>query len=157
MRPGAWRHRSLHAYLLDDLQVADADKPTRANVEARLRDLRQRVQPEDTVLFFFSGHGAVDKTGTTYLLTRDADSHNGRLKQTALDRVALDDLLKSLPARHVVLFLDACHAAGVMGDAPRPGRWRVRREVICWMISGVSFACSLLVGRRSYGMRTRWG
>src|SRR5207253_6398597 len=106
-----------HAFVLHDLREADAEKPTRANIEARVREIAARAQPTDTILFFFSGHGAVDKQGNTYLLTRDAESGSDRLKGTALDRTALDDLLRILSPRPVILFTDACHAAGVMGDS----------------------------------------
>src|SRR5258707_9653913 len=100
------------ALLLADLRAEETDKTARANIEARLRELRQRVQPADTVLIFFSGHGAVDKEGNTYLLTRD--SRPDDLKESALGRAEVEDLLRSLPVRHTVMFMDACHAAGIM-------------------------------------------
>jgi len=47
-------------------------------------------------------------------MTRDAEP--GRLEETAMSGAALGTLLRSLPTRHVVLFLDACHAAGIEGE-----------------------------------------
>jgi Tfp pilus assembly protein PilF len=103
-----------HAFLLHDNREADEEKPTRANIARRIEEMRKLIQPTDTVLFFFSGHGAV-RGGNTYLLTRDADP--ARLEETALSRTALNDMPGSLPARRIILFLDGCHAAGVEGDA----------------------------------------
>jgi uncharacterized caspase-like protein len=107
-----------HAFLLDDDRDEDAEKPTRANIARCIEELGQRAQPSDTILIFFSGHGAVSH-GRTYLLTRD--SRPDRLEETALSGAALARMLQSLPARRVILFLDACHAAGINGDAAAPG------------------------------------
>ncbi len=104
------------AFLLNDLQERDTDKPTRPNIEARLQQIGKEAQPGDTLLFFFSGHGVV-RDGKTYLLTRDAAKE--RLNQTALDRAALDVMLQRLRERgvSVVIFLDACHSGGLEAEA----------------------------------------
>jgi hypothetical protein len=46
-------------------------------------------------------------------IVRAAAGRPDRLEQTALDGAALAKELKALPAGRVLLFLDACHAAGV--------------------------------------------
>jgi uncharacterized caspase-like protein len=102
-----------HAFLLHDNREEDQDRPTRANIERRIAQIGKLAQPADTVLIFFSGHGAVSH-GKTYLLTRDSQA--GRVEETALSGAVLDRLLSALPTRHVILFLDACHAAGIEGD-----------------------------------------
>jgi uncharacterized caspase-like protein len=103
------------AFLLDDDRDTDEEKPTRANIARCIEDLGKRAQHSDTILVFFSGHGAVYH-GSTYLLTRD--SQPDRLEETALSGTALARMLQSLPAHRVILFLDACHAAGIDGAAP---------------------------------------
>jgi tetratricopeptide (TPR) repeat protein len=110
-----------HAFLLAS---GSDEPPTRENIEKRLQQIGTGVQPADTVLIFFSGHGCTTG-GNTYLLTSDANAGrlneagrnpdaSGSLKKTALDREALGSMLKPLKARRVVVFLDACHAAGVL-------------------------------------------
>jgi tetratricopeptide (TPR) repeat protein len=100
-------------FLLDDDAQEAADWPTLVNIKRHFCELHTKVLSDDVVLFFYSGHG-VDQGGRTYLLMQD--SRLDRLNDTALDGQWLASELRSLPARRVVLFLDACHAAGLEGD-----------------------------------------
>lgn len=78
--------------------------PTLAALRKTLRAIRE---DEDlTVYLVFSGHGAIDETGAPFLSLLD-----GPLTRDVL----FDELLAALPADHVHLIIDACHAAGVVG------------------------------------------
>ncbi len=95
--------------------------------EATLRGIKKaisgwlftRAGEDSTVLIFFAGHGGneADKTGTEadgtakYLLPWDAESDD--LFSTALANTLFKSLLRTIRARRMVVFLDACFAAGV--------------------------------------------
>lgn len=95
--------------------------------EATLRAIRravgtwlfQNADPESTVVVFFAGHGGVesDKVGTEsdglakYLIPWDADPDD--LFSTGLANADFNRLLRTIKAKSLVVFLDACYAAGV--------------------------------------------
>lgn len=104
----------------DGILLTDA-QATRQNVRAGLAQLAQRVGPEDTFIFFFSGHGNQEGPGATNEL-------DGRDESIALyDGIMLDDelvgLLGGISARVSILSLDSCRAGGFARDfIDRPGR-----------------------------------
>jgi hypothetical protein len=91
-----------------DEGITVSTQPTFANLKQffQVRFATPFLQPEDTLWFFFSGHG-LNYGSRDYLLPSDADPH-----QAETSAIALDDLvqcLKQSGSRNVVLLLDACH------------------------------------------------
>jgi|GEM_PF-6006176 len=68
-------------------------------------DLRN-TQEDDLLLVFFSGHGAVDANGDSFILGVDSDPNN--LAATAVKVEWLRDRIAKLRCRHKVLILDSC-------------------------------------------------
>ncbi|HEX9621172.1 MAG TPA: caspase family protein [Polyangiaceae bacterium] len=90
--------------------VDRAKPPTLFHVRAAVSKLRRMLSSDhaagdrSTVFVFFSGHGVVaGETPTLTLL-------DGGINQTFL----YEEILNRLPAAYVHLFVDACHAAGVV-------------------------------------------
>jgi hypothetical protein len=96
--------------LLTDQQAS------KAAIEEGLAWVRRQVGANDIGLVFLSGHGVLDPGGRFYFLAADSDS--ARLGATAVPRDDLSDALDGLPGE-ALLFLDACHAAAVLGNAHR--------------------------------------
>ncbi len=91
-----------HIYLMTG---ADA---THVNVIKRLEMLAKRVQPGDTFLFYFAGHGFT-REGKNYLATVDADPFS--VDTLAVSTVPLDMLrerMAKIAARQTLFFIDAC-------------------------------------------------
>ncbi|MEW6114093.1 MAG: caspase family protein, partial [Thermodesulfobacteriota bacterium] len=84
-------------------------------------ELRQAGK-DDTIVLFFSGHGAVDpkRPGEFFFLTYDADPEY--LEATALNMTGLR-FLRSLDCPRVVMIADACHSGGFTD-------WQARSSVI---------------------------
>ena len=81
-----------------------------------LRWLARRTSPEDTAVFFFSGHGGRLGDGpgaVNYLISHD--TRVDALGPTAISGVELTDALRAVPAGRLVVLLDACHSGGT-GD-----------------------------------------
>lgn len=105
------------------LASGGSEDPTRAAILAAMDDLTAKAQPGDTVVFYFSGHGAQapDASGDEgggydeILLPADASGWKGSIG--AVENALLDDELQAwaqgLLARGVTLvgLLDACHSA----------------------------------------------
>ena len=91
--------------------------PTRANILVALKAVANATEPDDLLLFYYSGHGDEDK-GESYLVARD-----GRrlvLADTAIPISRVQEIVREAPARAKVIILDACHSgADVGGKGPR--------------------------------------
>ena len=87
---------------------------TKGAISDALDKLARAVGPNDSVLLFFSGHGARRVGGFEpgeYLCPVEADWYN--LRGTAISSDELTTAVRSLKAKHLVVFLDACHSGGV--------------------------------------------
>ena len=76
--------------------VLQGTKATIANIRSTMNSLQ--AGPNDVILYYFSGHGLMEK-GKTYMLT--ADEKN-------LGRAEVEDIMKTKNARFKMLITDAC-------------------------------------------------
>jgi hypothetical protein len=79
-----------------DKIVLQGTKATMANILSTMNSLQ--ANPNDVILYYFSGHGLMEK-GKTYMLT--ADEKN-------LGRAQIESIMKSKNARFKMLITDAC-------------------------------------------------
>ncbi|MEX0967295.1 MAG: caspase family protein [Bacteroidia bacterium] len=87
--------------------------------------LFQNASTESTVVVYFAGHGGQepDKVGSEkdglakYLLPYDCDKTD--LFSSALSNIEFDRLLKTIKARRLVFFMDACHSGGLSRSGSR--------------------------------------
>lgn len=89
-----------------------AQAPTLAAVRASLEHLIAEAKPQDTVLFYFSGHGVLsEETAQAVLCLSDTQRHD--LLQTGLGVQELLDRLGQCKAHQQLVWLDACHSGGM--------------------------------------------
>jgi hypothetical protein len=101
-------------YLAANLALLLDGQATKAGISEKLDWLARRAGPDDTVLIFFSSHGAQRIGGFEpgeYLCPVGADWYN--LRTTAISDEEFTTALGAIPARRLVVFLDACHSGGV--------------------------------------------
>lgn len=103
-------YKKSYIYLLTDDSTR---KPTRNNVLESLRLVGDRTQPNDTILFYFSGHGIEDE-GASYLLP--SDTNINILTDSAIALRNVHKKLSESKAKIQVMILDACHSGGVRKD-----------------------------------------
>lgn len=93
-------------------QLVDA-AATRSAVLAGLDDLATRTNEDDAVCVYFSGHGALgggpDADDSSLLMV---DYLRTDPAATSISAAELSAALHRIKARRLVVFLDACHAAG---------------------------------------------
>jgi len=82
---------------------------TKDRIVEELDELSNRIDKEDLVVVYFSGHGATDSKGRAFWVTHDTDIN--RLFSTGLRQLIITDLLNELVASRVVTIIDACYAA----------------------------------------------
>jgi len=96
-----------NVYLMTDKHKGD-DYPKHTNITFRFEKLAHRINPEDTFLFYFSGHG-LEKDGRHYLLSVNANQRTQlNLEQTSIPLDVLEGLMKNIQARKLLFILDAC-------------------------------------------------
>ncbi len=84
----------------------------------RIFDPIQGVQPEDTLLFYFAGHGVIEPT-TQQLYLCFSNTQLRNLAETALSLQTLLDRLQTTGVGKQVLILDACHCDKAAVFAPQ--------------------------------------
>lgn len=84
------------------------------------------VEPEDTVIITYAGHGYADQSGIFYLLPNDIGTDTSKLTTEGIDRmISTDEIsLWMLPitATEMIMVIDACHSnSAVQGEWFKPG------------------------------------
>ena len=126
------------------------DPPTRANILVSLKAVADNTEPDDLLLFYYSGHGDEDG-GESFLVARD-----GRrlvLSDTAVSVARIVQIVGAAPARAKVILLDACHSgADIGGKGPMPMSEAFIRRVF-EQAEGMAVLASCKQGQLSYEWR----
>ncbi|MEP3277129.1 MAG: caspase family protein [Stappiaceae bacterium] len=92
-------------------EVSLGENLTRSDMSRALLDFDQKIQPGDTALFFFAGHG-IEITGRNYLLPIDVPAagpgQESLVEDAAFAADRIVDRLQQRGARTSILVLDAC-------------------------------------------------
>ncbi|HTQ10836.1 MAG TPA: caspase family protein [Fimbriimonadaceae bacterium] len=143
--------------LTSDQSDANA-RPTRGSILDRLTQIAELAKPDDTFVFYFSGHG-FSQDADSYLTTSDCRTDS--LDDTALPMSLLKKKIEKIQASHRVFIVDACRNDPMKGG--RAGA-NVRTESMSKELvlaasatagdvqpgTAVLWACQL--GERSYEM-----
>jgi uncharacterized caspase-like protein len=89
-------------------------QPLRASLMAELPRLFERVEPGDSLVVYFSGHGFRDAAGKLYLAPLDCDPADPTASGVPVEW--LREQIASCRAAFKLLVLDACHAGSEKGD-----------------------------------------
>ncbi len=150
------------------LMVGDApdsaDRPTNVNVIKRLDTLSRKIGPEDTFVFYFSGHGYQKEEGRHFLATINADPASiETLEVSTIPLELLQKKMRKIQARRVIFFVDACrndpeNGRGAVDNALSGSFARNLQVVAASAASGmggsaVFYACS--EGERAYEWREK--
>ncbi len=126
--------------------------PTRANLLQSLQSVASATEPDDLLLFYYSGHGD-EQDGASYLVARD-----GRrlvLGDTAVPLARVRDIIEAAPARGKVIVLDACHSGARIGSkGPQPMSPEFIRRVF-EEAEGLAVLASCKRGQLSYEWRAQ--
>ena len=83
-------------------------EPTNINVIMRLGILAKQIQPEDTFVFYFSGHGIVND-GSSFLLAANSNTvTQDTLEMSAVPLDRVSKILSSIKAQQLLTVIDAC-------------------------------------------------
>lgn len=86
------------------------EAPTRTNIIFRLGWMRDHLRPQDSLIFFFSGHG-MEEDHETFLLTRESDPRSlDTLKASACPPDRVKEILDKVKANRILVVYDACRS-----------------------------------------------
>ena len=89
-----------------------AEPPKLETVKSSLEQVAAAAQPQDTVLFYFSGHGVLEPNSQQAVLCLE-DTCKKELLETGLKLQELLKCLGNCAARQQLVWLDACHSGGM--------------------------------------------
>lgn len=89
-------------------------KATKEAIYRALRKLAISTKEDDSVLIYYAGHGALDRTyNDGWWVPADAKGGN---PITYLDNVQVQKAMRSMQARHVLLISDSCYSGTLFGQ-----------------------------------------
>jgi len=138
-------------FLMTSDTVDENNQPRFVNIAYRLSSLKGKVKKEDTLIFFFAGHGVtVDKQ--PYLLTEEADTRSElTLKASSLHGGDLISTLRKLESGNCWVMLDACRNSPGGGEVERldeKASSALSQADVGMLQTATMFSCK--VGQRSW-------
>lgn len=123
------------------------EPPTRDNILVTLNAVSKAAEPDDVLVFYYSGHGD-EIDDESYLVTRTGKRI--ALEDTAIKISRLKSIMKQSPAKAKVIILDACHSGAKMdGKGPRHMTEEFLRHVF-FQAEGLAILASCKQGEFSY-------
>ena len=94
-------------FLMTD-QMTGQNQPNHINIIKQLSILANRIQPQDTFVFYFSGHG-ISRDGQSFLLATNSDSTtDDTLEVSAVSLRKVSQILSRIKAQQLLTIIDAC-------------------------------------------------
>jgi WD40 repeat protein len=100
---------------------------TRDGVRGRLDEMAKAMGEDDVVLLYLAGHGAVTP-GQEMFYFVPADGRDTKIRETGMNTAMLAEALRDMPARRVVLVIDACQSGGAVEALSKIGEVKARVE-----------------------------
>ena len=99
-------------YPKENVIVLTDKEANRVNILKAFDDLKEKTNEDSTILFYYSGHGGRLKGHKFFLQPYGVTIKN--YKKTVVYADELKDKINALPSSKLVLFLDCCHAEGMI-------------------------------------------
>jgi WD40 repeat protein len=100
---------------------------TRESIRNRLTEMANAMNEDDVALLYVAGHGAV-VPGQEMFYFVPADGKGTDIRGTGLNTAMLAEALRNMPARRIVLIIDACQSGGAVEALNKIGEVKARVE-----------------------------
>ena len=107
--------------------VTKLTNATRFDIISAMSELRAKLSFDTNLLIYYAGHGIVDPvTDRGYWLPVDAHQNN---PANWVSNDDITDMLKAIPARHILVIADSCYSGTLVRAAPADfDTWQDRRD-----------------------------
>jgi WD40 repeat protein len=106
------------------------NQATRQAIRDTFAEMAGKIQPNDVVFLFLSAHGIIP-TGQEMFYLAPYDWRGDSLREirnTGLSTAMLADAVRNLPARRIVLIIDACQSGGALDSLQKIAKIKARIE-----------------------------
>ena len=101
-------------YPSDQVALLNHNNATKSGILATIKGLADRTKPEDTIFFFYCGHGALGNDGNYYLVSHDARIDGSRVVAgTGLSERELLDNLRTIKANRLLIVINSCFSGNI--------------------------------------------
>lgn len=106
--------RELCGYPKENIQILNNAEATHKGILDGLSWLKEKIKsdPEATAIVYYSGHGWVDKTDSSYYLLQH-DVKPSKLATSALSAEVFTNGIREIESDRLLVVIDSCHAAGM--------------------------------------------
>jgi len=127
---------------------------TRFDVISAMSELRGKLSYDTNLLIYYAGHGIVDPvTDRGYWLPVDAHQSN---PANWVSNDDITDMLKAIPARHILAIADSCYSGTLVPAAPADfDTWQDRRDWLKRIVEKRSRTALASGGLEPVGMPAR--
>lgn len=95
----------------DHCLVLTNEQATRHGIIGLFDHLKERVQPYDKLIIYYSGHGHLDKWNKGYWIPTDAEKD---VTANYIRNTTLKDFIEDIPALHVLVVSDSCFSGSLL-------------------------------------------
>ena len=128
------------------------DQATSGNIMDALDWIEKETTQKDIAIIFIAGHGINDEKGNYYFMSHNSDTE--KLRRTAVKWIEIEDTIKELPSK-VVLLVDTCHSGNIRGSGKRRDITSAIKSIIH---SGVGSVIMTATTGRGYSYeKSEWG
>jgi len=96
-------------------EMTDEMQPIHVNIIMQLEVLANRIQPDDTFVFYFSGHGMSRDRRSFLLATNSMTNTEGTLEASAVSLDSVSRILSRVSAQQLLTIIDACRNNPISG------------------------------------------
>ena len=102
------------AYPHEQVSVLTGVQATRTVILSELDSLAKSTTAQSTVILYFSGHGCKITMSDEHYFLIPSDYDPNHFYETTIDGREFTHKLEAIPAQKLVVFLDCCHAGGII-------------------------------------------
>lgn len=114
-------------YYIDEVFDLYDKKATKKGIIGLFKDLQKKLKEDDSLLFFYAGHGHLDNaSGTGYWIPVDGDSDKDE-KVKWIPYSTLRGLIEIIKSKHILLISDSCYSGDIL-KVDRAGQPRIGSE-----------------------------
>lgn len=106
-------NKDLIGYPEENVILRTEKQATRNGILEAFDELREKTDEESTILLYYSGHGGKYSDKYKFFL-QPSDMTADNIEETMITAEELKEKINALPSNKLVLFLDCCHAEGLV-------------------------------------------